>query len=286
MMEDQQLVINKEFHELIPPLAPEEYKQLEANILAEGCRDALVAWNGVIVDGHNRYEICSKHNIPFTTKEMVFKDRDEAKEWIIRNQFGRRNLSPYERSKLVLKLKEIIAAKAKERQRTSTGGSSPQLRQISAKAEKIETREELAKAAGVSHDTIDKVHIIEQNATPEQKKRLSTGRASINKIYDEIKSSKPKPKPQQPPDSPKEEQIINNDPIDEPQEKGATLISIRHIQMLVNHFLVEATPYTMMRDQVLLLKNEDREQILKEILPIEKWLQDFRKAIKIKEELV
>jgi hypothetical protein len=36
--------IDKEFRDLIPALSAEEKAGLEANISAEGCRDALVVW--------------------------------------------------------------------------------------------------------------------------------------------------------------------------------------------------------------------------------------------------
>jgi len=49
------------------------------------------------------------------TAEKSFIDRDSAKIWIIKNQFGRRNLSNYDRSKLALELEPLIAEKAKER---------------------------------------------------------------------------------------------------------------------------------------------------------------------------
>jgi DNA modification methylase len=86
--------IDPEFQSLIPPLAPEERQQLEANILTDGCRDPLVIWNGVLIDGHNRYEICTKHGIGFETVEKEFADRDAAMDWMDANQLGRRNLSP------------------------------------------------------------------------------------------------------------------------------------------------------------------------------------------------
>lgn len=58
------LKIDKEFKTLIPPLSPTEYEQLEANIIADGCREPIVIWNGYIIDGHNRYEICKKNQVP------------------------------------------------------------------------------------------------------------------------------------------------------------------------------------------------------------------------------
>jgi len=88
--------IDKEFSSLLVPLTKDERKHLEASILAEGCRDALIVWKGEgsLVDGHNRYEICTKHNIPFRVTEKEFPDRQAVKAWIIKNQLGRRNLTP------------------------------------------------------------------------------------------------------------------------------------------------------------------------------------------------
>ncbi len=70
-----QMRINPKFKSLIPPLSQEEYSQLEANILSDGCRDPLVSWNGFLVDGHNRYQICSNHNIEFEAIEYEFGPR-------------------------------------------------------------------------------------------------------------------------------------------------------------------------------------------------------------------
>jgi hypothetical protein len=91
----QEIKIDEEFKGLIPRLADEEYKQLKSNIVTEGkCRDPLVLWNGTIIDGHNRYEICMENHIPFKRIEMEFESREEAILWIIKNQLGRRNLKP------------------------------------------------------------------------------------------------------------------------------------------------------------------------------------------------
>jgi len=86
--------IDSEFQSLIPPLQAEELAQLEANILADGCRDPLVAWGNVLVDGHNRYSICSKHGLPFDVVQIEFADREAAMDWMDANQLGRRNITP------------------------------------------------------------------------------------------------------------------------------------------------------------------------------------------------
>ena len=92
----QHLTIDPEFASKIPPLREEEMKQLEENILADGVViNPLIVWNGVIVDGHNRYHILQQHpEIQFTTYEKKFSDRYAAIAWICKNQLGRRNLTP------------------------------------------------------------------------------------------------------------------------------------------------------------------------------------------------
>ena len=114
-MNSQVLKIDEEFKQLIHPLKRQEYIQLESNIIADGCRDPIIVWNGYIIDGHNRYEICTRHGISFETQEKVFVCREEAIAWICANQLGRRNISEetrkfligmqYESEKLVTRIK-------------------------------------------------------------------------------------------------------------------------------------------------------------------------------------
>lgn len=180
------MIINQKFKALIPPLAPEELAQLEANIIKDGCRDPLVVWNQTLIDGHNRCEICQRNGIEFDTVRMEFDDEDAAQVWIIRNQFGRRNLSNYARVELALKLEPLLRIKAKENLKTSTGGTSPQPLQKSVKGEKANTQKELAKAAHVSHDTIAKGKVIDARASDEVKAALRSGETTINAEYKKL----------------------------------------------------------------------------------------------------
>jgi hypothetical protein len=96
---ETKVVTLKELDEFLMPLSNEEYVQLEKSILLEGCRDSLITWERndaelVLVDGHNRYKICTIHDIPFCVKRLTFSDIEEVKEWMIDNQMGRRNLNP------------------------------------------------------------------------------------------------------------------------------------------------------------------------------------------------
>ena len=95
------LKILPEFKNLIRPLKKKEYLQLEANILSDGCRDPIVVWKRYIIDGHNRYEICMRHGIPFDILEMEFACKEAVLAWICANQLGRRNITEETRKFLI-----------------------------------------------------------------------------------------------------------------------------------------------------------------------------------------
>jgi N6-adenosine-specific RNA methylase IME4 len=182
----QQLTINPELKSLIPPLTAEEFKQLETNVLAEGIREPIITWNGTIVDGHNRYELAQMYDLPYKTREMQFTTMDNCKEWMILNQFGRRNLSNYQRSLLALELEEVLKERAKKTQGMRTDLTS------SKNLEEVRTHKELEKLANVSHETIRKVKAIEAKAAEEVKVKLRTGEVSINQAYQDIKNEEKK----------------------------------------------------------------------------------------------
>lgn len=182
------LRIDPEFHNLIPPLSAEELKMLEESIVRDGCDTPLVVWKGTIVDGHNRYEICHKHNIPFALEEKEFTDNDAAMFWMLEHQLARRNLNSYQRGELVLKFEPMVRKIAASKQANSTGGDNPQLCKISDKAA-IRTTGELGKMAGVSHDTIVKVRKLNASADEATKKKLRDGDISINRAYNQMVNS-------------------------------------------------------------------------------------------------
>lgn len=184
------IAIDSEFQSLIPPLTDDEYKRLEASIKAEGVRNPITTWNGTIVDGHNRYHICEEHGIDCPQTERDFPSREAAKIWIIENQFGRRNLSPYDRTVLALQLEPLYAAEAKRRM-SDGGGSGESGRQKSDTPTR--TDEQLAKLAGTSRDTVRKVKVIETEAAKgnetaiEARDAVKSGDMSIHRAYTEVR---------------------------------------------------------------------------------------------------
>lgn len=108
-----QLAIDEELRSLIPALSLAERSMLESSILSEGCRDPIMVWDGVIVDGHNRYAICTAHGLPFKTLPIIFADKLDAMIWIRRNQVSRRNLTDDQRAMNAASLAELEAEKSR-----------------------------------------------------------------------------------------------------------------------------------------------------------------------------
>lgn len=178
------LAVDPEFRDLIPPLNEEELKLLEESLMADGCESPLIVWNGVIVDGHNRYAICRKHEIPFAIQEKDFSSRDDAMLWMLRNQLGRRNLNSYQRVELVLKFEPLVKNAAEQRMMAGkTANPVPTLAQGQTKGR---TRDHLSEAAGVSHGTFAKAKKLVQSADEETKRELRAGKVTVNRAYTEL----------------------------------------------------------------------------------------------------
>ena len=176
------ITINEELRSFIDPLTHNEYAALERSLLAEGCRDALVLWGEVLIDGHNRYEICSKHNIAFrTVQNTSFASLDDVMLWMIDNHLARRSVSDYQRGVLALRKKDIVAARVA--QRAAEPESAQAQAHDAAKAPESppwNTREDVAKAARVSSNTISQIERIQKAATPQLVEAVRAGTISIN----------------------------------------------------------------------------------------------------------
>lgn len=163
------IAIDSEFQSLIPPLSDDEYERLEKSILIEGVRDPIITWNGTIIDGHNRYNICDEHGIPFKTVEREFASRDAAKLFIISNQLSRRNLPVAAIGLLKLEEKDIVARQAKEQQGKRTdltqANIPPNLGECSKKDKHDgETMEQLAADIPIGRESLRKLDVIKQKA--------------------------------------------------------------------------------------------------------------------------
>jgi hypothetical protein len=176
------ITINEDLRAYIDPLTADEYAALERSLLSEGCRDALVLWGDLLVDGHNRYGICQKHGIPFNTMQnKSFQSMDDVHLWMIDNHLGRRSVSDFQRGVLALRKKEIVSARLAQTQAqqdaekpADADGATPSA------ASHVLTRAAIARTARVSSATLGQIEKIQKTATPELVSAVKAGVISIN----------------------------------------------------------------------------------------------------------
>ena len=187
------IVVNEELKAYIDPLTPQEYEALERSLLAEGCRDALVLWGEVLVDGHNRYGICQKHGLPFqTVQNPRFQSLEDVYLWMIDQHLGRRSVSNFQRGLLALRKSEIMAERrartlAARPPEQDPAGPDEEVPSAITQAgpelpppESLKSREAIAKAARLSSSQVQMIEKIQKQAAPEVLAAVRAGAISIN----------------------------------------------------------------------------------------------------------
>jgi len=189
----QNIILDEQFQFLLPTLDDETYHLLEENILEHGIREPLVLWNGILIDGYNRFKICTEHDIPFNTVELEFDSKEEVLIWIISNQISRRNLTQmqlsyfrglhYKADKNLYGDKARFAQNSPSSQNGNLGSASTARRlsdQYNVSRNTIIRDEKLA-------DALTKIGEI----SPEAKRKILSGEVPINKSKLEALASAP-----------------------------------------------------------------------------------------------
>ena len=173
--------------ELLPPLSGEQLAALEKDILQNGCYAPIIVNEDlVVVDGHNRQQICTRHDLPYKMAVFAFDDLLEAKQWALDTQKGRRNLDKWELGKIALKLRPEIEARAKANQQAYHGNqyeSGPSATLPEVHSAPVDTRKELAASVGLGERTMGKVMQIDEHAPAAVKEALDKKELSINQGY-------------------------------------------------------------------------------------------------------
>lgn len=188
------LIIDKEFEELLPVLSPEELENLENSILQYGLLDPIKIWQEpdtgewIIIDGHNRYNILKKHNIDWHYWQdykimSELETREDVKQWMFEQQLGRRNLSPEEKYDIVQKFKDMLQKKAKQNQSSGGKGKS--------NLKEVNVQKEMAKATGISVGSYYKLDYIKKHGSEEINRQLHDKEISIDKAFQMVKNPKP-----------------------------------------------------------------------------------------------
>ena len=228
-----ELKIDPQFKSLIPPLSEEEFRQLEQNILSYGkCRDALVSWRNILIDGHNRLAICQKHSIAYDVAQAALPSRKAVELWIIENQLGRRNIS--DAAKI-----ELAARKVK---------LEPHKKGV--------TRQKIADAAGVSEQTVYKFMKIKQLGSPKLLAQVTNGEEKIGTAYGKLKVTTTEVK-----------QLCTPEEIKEFNRQQLPIVVRNVINGLKNlyDFISENTPIAGSDDVLVQIReklDEHREQLL------------------------
>ncbi|NIK38186.1 polyhydroxyalkanoate synthesis regulator phasin [Xanthomonas arboricola] len=197
------IVVKEELKAYIDPLTPDEHEALERSLLAEGCRDALVLWGDVLVDGHNRYGICQKHGLPFqTVQNPRFQSMQDVHLWMIEQHLGRRSVSDFQRGVLALRKREILAARQRSQRDADAAAEAPVVTDDDQPAAGIDhgtvqtaadsdsppweetstpvSRAELAREARLSNNQVVMIERIHKQAAPEVVQAVKAGEISIS----------------------------------------------------------------------------------------------------------
>ncbi|MDO8905589.1 plasmid replication/partition related protein [Hydrogenophaga sp.] len=190
------ITVNEDLKAYIEPLTPDEHEALERSLLAEGCRDALVLWGDVLVDGHNRHGICQKHGLPFkTVQNPKLQTLEDVHLWMIDQHLGRRSVSDYQRGVLALRKREIVAER-RARAQALANETRPSHGAIEAdeddaalhaaaqaavlEPKPLQSREDIARAARLTSSQVGLIEKIQKQAAPEVVAAVKAGELSLN----------------------------------------------------------------------------------------------------------
>lgn len=185
------IIIDPEFRKYIPALSGEELAQLEANLVEDGCRDPLTLWGRVIIDGHNRFDICTRLGIPFQTVQKQFPTREAALDWMDCHQLGRRNLTPDAR--------KLLLGRRYNRLKGDVGVRGPQKLDQN---DPSSTAAKIANEHGVSEATVKRAgqFAAEVEADPELQAAIEAGKPVAAVRRERAIEETPPPAPATPPE--------------------------------------------------------------------------------------
>lgn len=192
----QFIKIDKDFQNLLRPLTAEEFKSLEDSIKQDGCLRPVELWNGYIVDGHNRYSICMKNDIPFEQVDVTekFETKSDVMKWIVQNQRARqtgRQLSKTELAQMAMVVEKQVAVEAAEKMQ-STLKQNTASSNLNERSEPIRTASKAAESIGVSENTYRDMKLVVEKGSDEQIERMNKGGRgnAPSAIAKEIKGTK------------------------------------------------------------------------------------------------
>ena len=179
------IIINPEYEEIIPPLTDDEFERLKNSIAEVGLYEPIVInTERVILDGHHRFKACKEAGVlpRFTIKSFDTKIAEEI--YVIETNVIRRQLNQYQATILGLKLEDKYSIQAKERQGTRTDLTSVS---FGTEVDFTRTDEKAANAVGLKRSTFTRAKYVLNNGTITQLELFKKGKKKAGSLYKEIK---------------------------------------------------------------------------------------------------
>lgn len=186
--------INPEYERLLLKLPKTEYEALKESIKAEGLHFPItVNGEGFILDGHHRYRICLELGVEPKFEVKTFPNKLLEKKFVIEANLKRRHLTPFQRAELAYPLLEIERQLAKQRQlATLKKGNKLPISSFELNGEKGQSRDIVARKAGLSPITFQRAVKIIEEGSEEIKENVRRGEVSIAYAYKMVKKREEK----------------------------------------------------------------------------------------------
>jgi len=186
-----EITIDAELQKLIAPLTPQEFELLKAQILEQGCLQPLCVWKTdddrrILLDGHNRYRICTDNNRRYTTINIRLASQEHAKLWILQHQAGRRNLTDDQRAVVWNEIREQRSKIASEEGAAKArAAKADSVKLTESERPKRDTRAEIAKEARLSESKLRRAQKLKRYQ-PELYEKVLRGELTLRDVIKEF----------------------------------------------------------------------------------------------------
>lgn len=194
------LVTDQKFEKYIRKHTKEEFNALYSSIELEGkLREPITVreldgGNFLVIDGHHRLRVAKAlvgkgllnfESLPVNVEQ--FENDDEIFVWMLHNQLGRRNLSPFERAEIGFRISSFVEELALKKKQHQQIGNKHLSKWIKVSGDtKIDYAKIVSELTGVPRTTIIRAKKLHNKASEKLKYEIRAGEVSISKAYEQI----------------------------------------------------------------------------------------------------
>jgi hypothetical protein len=167
-------IVQHELSALFPSMSQEELDALGEDIGVNGQREPITLYEGKVLDGWNRYRVCTEMGLKPASVEFEGDERD-AINFVRSKNYHRRHLTPSQRASIEVSLSEWGGNKNSELPQGVPNGIGTETGTV------LKSKADMAAAAGVGERTIARAREVKLNGTPTLQKAVIDGKISVNK---------------------------------------------------------------------------------------------------------